>query len=159
MSDETKYKNWLILSKNDSSNHLKLNNKRKNTKHIKVSQNLKLKKEMTELTMSPISGTYIIKKWKKKQSKSNAQKFTQDEVELNSIAASFVKITAETRAKLEAIPNHIGPYECKLCATVFKDAFELAMHNCPRVVNIEYKFDFSLIAIFDSFNIYFANFI
>lgn len=47
--------------------------------------------------------------------------------------------TAQARAKLQKIVNNIGPYECKLCKHVYEDAFELAMHNCPRVVHLEYK--------------------
>jgi hypothetical protein len=90
----------------------------------------------TELTKSPISGTYIIKDWTKANSMSF---FSRNEVELNSIAASFVEITPQSRAKLAKIPNKIGPYECRLCKVVYEDAFELAMHNCPRVVHIEYK--------------------
>ena len=122
MSNEKKFTNWLLLNKN-------------NLKHVN-----KIKSEKFELTKSPIAGTYIIKEWKKNRVKSAARQFTRDEVELNNIAASFVEITPETRAKLESIPNNIGPYECKLCKTTFRDAFELAMHNCPRVVNIEYKY-------------------
>ena len=123
--------------------------------------------EETELTKSPISGTYIIKDWHKtsnlanmhppgqsrKHTSSTSQNrgvkvgFSKNEVELNSIAASFVEITPQSRAKLQKIPNKIGPYECKLCKFVYKDAFELAMHNCPRVVNIEYKYAHFLTAL------------
>jgi len=60
-------------------------------------------------------------------------------MELEKLAGNFVKITPETRAKLQSIPNLIGPYECKLCQVIYADAFELAKHNCPRVVHIEYK--------------------
>lgn len=65
--------------------------------------------------------------------------FTKQEVELNNNASTFVKITPQTRAKLERIPNKIGPYECKLCKVVYSSAFTLAMHNCPRIFHLEYK--------------------
>lgn len=65
--------------------------------------------------------------------------FSKQEVELNNQAASFVKITPQTRAKLERIPNKIGPYECKLCNVIYSSAFELAMHNCPKIYHLEYK--------------------
>lgn len=92
-----------------------------------------VKRNAKELTKSPISGTYIIKDWHKKTA------FSQADVELEKLAASFAEITPETRAKIRSIPNLIGPYECKLCRAVYADAFELAMHNCPRVVHIGYK--------------------
>lgn len=101
--------------------------------------------EDPELTQSPVSGTYIIKEWDniKRKNGGGGEKvttsFSKSEVALNSIAASFVEITPQARARLEKIPNRIGPFACKLCKVVYKDAFELAMHNCPRVVNIEYK--------------------
>jgi hypothetical protein len=86
-----------------------------------------------ELTKSPVSGTYIIKKWSKKMA------FSKNEIELNKVAAKFVDKTPQARAKLSKIVNRIGPFECKLCKVIYEDAFELAMHNCPRVVHIEYK--------------------
>lgn len=104
--------------------------------------------EEKELTRSPISGTYIIKEWNGNKTASAQHKdrvgkviggFSKNEVALNSIAASFVDITPQARARLEKIPNRIGPYECKLCKVIYKDAFELAMHNCPRVIHMEYK--------------------
>ena len=106
--------------------------------------------EENELIKSPISGTYIIKDWNidkklqkdknlKQKSSNELCKFTKSEIALNSIAASFVEITPQSRARLAKIPNKIGPFECKLCKIVYNDAFELAMHNCPRVVHIEYR--------------------
>lgn len=156
MSSNKKIFNWLLLNE-DSKNSTKncdskskisiIKNNKKNSNKI-----LKLKEvEENELTKSPVSGTYIIKDWslktkgKDKNSKLTDQggilktKFTKNEIDLNSIAASFVEITPQSRAKLAKIPNRIGPYECKLCKVVYNDAFELAMHNCPRVVHIEYK--------------------
>ncbi len=49
------------------------------------------------------------------------------------------KVTAASRAKLSTIPNRLGPYECKLCFIVFKDAFALALHSCAKVEKIEHK--------------------
>ena len=65
--------------------------------------------------------------------------FSKQEVDLNTNAASFVKITPQARAKLDKIPNKIGPYECKLCKVVYASAFDLAMHNCPCIFHSEYK--------------------
>lgn len=142
-----------------AKNQLKLESKISRI-YSKVGQKLpesskkrKLLIEENELTKSPISGTYIIKDWnvtnnyskslnisdRKKTNRGIKEGFSKNEVELNSIAASFVEITPQSRAKLQKIPNKIGPYECKLCKIVYRDAFELAMHNCPRVVHIEYK--------------------
>lgn len=85
-----------------------------------------------ELTKSPVTGSYIIRDWKKSA-------HTKPVVDWNKIAADFVEITPQSRAKLAKISNKIGPYECKLCKFEFSDAFELALHNCPRIVDIEYK--------------------
>ena len=106
--------------------------------------------EESELTVSPVSGTFIIKEWNNKvknnkiitQSFLNAKernKFTNDEIMLNSVASNYVQITDEAKYKLSKIVNCIGPYECKLCKIIYNDAFELAMHNCPRVVHYEYR--------------------
>ena len=105
--------------------------------------------EESELTKSPVSGTFIIKEWNNKlknkfirensKKENNLNKFTNDEIMLNSVASNYVQITDEAKVKLSKIVNCIGPYECKLCKIVYSDAFELAMHNCPRVVHFEYK--------------------
>ncbi len=50
------------------------------------------------------------------------------------------KVTPASRAKLNTIPNKLGPYECKLCFIVFKDAFSLALHSCAKVEKIEHKY-------------------
>lgn len=85
-----------------------------------------------EITTSPVTGSYIIKEWKKSD-------HIKPIVDWNKIANDFVEITPESKAKLASIPNKIGPYECKLCKFEFSDAFELALHNCPRIVDIEFK--------------------
>jgi len=51
------------------------------------------------------------------------------------------KVTTASRAKLSAIPNRLGPYECKLCFIVFKDAFGLALHSCVKVEKVEHKYN------------------
>jgi hypothetical protein len=146
----SKISNWLLYSSAASPDSIKrtktykkssLNNKKCKKSFIKKYD------EDKELTKSPIAGTYIIKEWnvndtlkKKSYEKETIRtQFTKNDVVLNSLAASFVEITPQARAKLEKIPNKIGPYECKLCKIVYQDAFELAMHNCPRVVHLEYK--------------------
>ena len=110
-------------------------------------------KNNTELTKAPISGIYILKNWKQKEqhltskkkqinnnnNNSNNNKFTKDEVALNAVAASFVSVNEQTRAEMALIVNNIGPYECKLCKVIYIDAFELAMHNCPRILHLDYK--------------------
>ena len=93
------------------------------------------RKEKREMCESPVSGTYIVKNREEKKGQDNRPKIC-------SIAASFIKITPQMKAKLAKIPNKIGPYECKLCKVVFKDAIELALHDCPCFVHIDYKFPF-----------------
>lgn len=153
MSEVKKISNWLLVDQEakpttSSNSHDELNKRLEKERRFGVvvakKRRLKLSSggpgsgdvEENELIRSPISGTYIIKDWKNNGTKTG---FSKNEVTLNSIAASFVEITPQARAKLEKIPNRIGPFECKLCKVVYKDAFELAMHNCPRVVHIEYK--------------------
>lgn len=146
-TNSKKVTNWLLFDKkNDQdSSVLKSHKKRRkfSRKHLNEAYTSTSPQENleddTELTNSPISGTYIIKDWTAKANKSTKAFFSKNEVELNSIAASFVEITPQSRAKLSKIPNRIGPYECRLCKVIYEDAFELAMHNCPRVVHIEYK--------------------
>ncbi len=100
----------------------------------------KLKKKFSdrnasELIRSPISGTYILPYLRS----SKKTTFSTSEVGLNSLAATFVNDTPQVREQLSRIPNLIGAFECKLCRVVFKDAIELAIHNCPRVVHLEYR--------------------
>lgn len=137
----------LLLHRNKTSDFNIVTQKKKgmikNDKKNPIKSRLNSEVEETELIKSPVSGTYIIKEWNSSSTKkdgSRSKAFSKSEVDLNSIAASFVEITPQSRAKLERIPNKIGPYECKLCKVVYKDAFELAMHNCPRVVHIDYRY-------------------
>ena len=156
--NNSKISNWLLFSTLDNSiikqmktykkSSTTISKKKKKSNYLNLLKKYDIKEDK-ELTKSPIAGTYIIKDWnlndslKKKNSnqKESGQReqFTKNDVVLNSLAASFVEITPQARAKLDKIPNKIGPYECKLCKIVFQDAFELAMHNCPRVVHLEYK--------------------
>jgi hypothetical protein len=136
-------------TKNSSKIH---KNPKKNV--LKKTKNFTKIIEESELTVSPVSGTFIIKEWNNKlknkfireQEEKNVSckkkkndEFTNDEIMLNSVASNYVQITDEAKNKISKIVNCIGPYECKLCKIVYNDAFELAMHNCPRVVHFEYK--------------------
>ena len=155
-----KVTNWLIFNSEHSNptsvTDFGRENSRVRLKKLKKPQcqqksskeRVKLEEDI-ELTKSPISGTYIIKDWTKgakSTAKTNSSSFfTRSEIELNSMAASFVEKTPQARAKLSRIANKIGPYECKLCKVVYEDAFELAMHNCPRVVHLEYKYILTIV--------------
>ena len=140
-----KVTNWLLLNETSVKTHVGNDARVKPRNRPPIRENKHSRRDTakeTELTKSPVSGTYIIKEWSEKSlSKKNpsVSGFSKSEIELNSIAASFVEITPQARAKLQRIHNKIGPYECKLCKVVYGDAFELAMHNCPRVVHIEYR--------------------
>ena len=46
--------------------------------------------------------------------------------------------TAEAEAQLSSIENRIGDFLCRLCRSVFDDAFALALHSCPRMQHVEY---------------------
>jgi hypothetical protein len=136
----------------EKKNNLKKIEKNKLKKLTIKKKNLSKIIEESELTVSPISGTFIIKEWNNNvknnkvinqhcsnSKERNVNKFTNDEIMLNSVASNYVQITDEAKYKLSKIVNCIGPYECKLCKIVYSDAFELAMHNCPRVVHYEYR--------------------
>ncbi|CAF0821347.1 unnamed protein product [Brachionus calyciflorus] len=116
MSKKDKIFNWL-LKDNDLNGQ-------------KIEHKTKIKDD--ELIQSPVTGSYILKSWKKNN-------HVKPQIDWNKLAVNFVQITPQSKAKLAKIPNNIGPYECKLCKFVYNDAFELAMHNCPRVVHINYK--------------------
>ena len=141
-------------NKEKKSVNAKRAGKRKLKKVIK-NKNLKNIVEDCELTISPVSGTFIIKDWNSRlknkfineqhnnvsKPEKSVNKFTNDEVMLNSVASNYVQITDEAKLKLSKIVNCIGPYECKLCKIIYSDPFELAMHNCPRVVHYEYRYE------------------
>ena len=52
---------------------------------------------------------------------------------------NIVEATPEARAELEKIDNQIGDYICRLCQERHEDAFQLASHNCSRIVRVEYR--------------------
>jgi hypothetical protein len=149
--------NWLLIEEDEKKQQkqaaaaaTKLSQKSAKNKRKKSNRNKskKLKKparhndDNNELIRSPISGTYIIKDWSEKAlNKSDEEMMNRhhDDLISNKIAASYVDTSEEARAKLAKISNRIGPYECKLCLVVYRDAFQLAMHDCPRVVSIDYQ--------------------
>ena len=112
--------NWLLSEhKNETAKKCE---RKPNSKRAK-------RKESEDLIKSPVSGINILKEWKSDKSG----------MSLNKMAANYVDVSPQAKAKLAKIKNIIGPYECKLCNVVYDDAFQLAMHDCPRVVSIEYK--------------------
>ena len=46
--------------------------------------------------------------------------------------------TPEAEAQLANIENRIGDFVCRLCRSPFVDAFDLALHSCPRMQHVEY---------------------
>ncbi|XP_050526703.1 uncharacterized protein LOC126897257 [Daktulosphaira vitifoliae] len=52
---------------------------------------------------------------------------------------NVVAVTNEARSLLAEIPNVIGEYRCKLCGTVYDDAFALAAHRCKCIVHVRYR--------------------
>lgn len=163
-------KSWLLKNKYKSfisTNHVKSYSGKIQRKKSKDFHKIKSKKTNSkkcfqqdyDLTVSPVSGTFIIKEWNHtlkdkyvqkirqkqcqgeivKTNEIDSDNFSNDEIMLNTVASNYVQITDEAKSKLSKIVNCIGPYECKLCSITYKDAFELAMHNCPRVVHFDYR--------------------
>ena len=54
---------------------------------------------------------------------------------------NYVEITPEAIEELRKIKNIIGDYICQLCKVKYENAFALAMHKCPRVVHIEFRYE------------------
>jgi uncharacterized protein YaaR (DUF327 family) len=54
---------------------------------------------------------------------------------------NYVEITPEAIEELKKIKNIIGDYICQLCKVKYDNAFTLAMHKCPRVVHIEFRYE------------------
>ncbi|XP_050438484.1 uncharacterized protein LOC126844379 [Adelges cooleyi] len=52
---------------------------------------------------------------------------------------NVVAATPEARQQLAEIPNVIGEYRCRLCTTVYPDAFALAAHRCKCIVHVRYR--------------------
>ncbi|CAF0826794.1 unnamed protein product [Didymodactylos carnosus] len=52
---------------------------------------------------------------------------------------NYVEVTPEAIEELKKIKNIIGDYICQLCKVKYENAFQLAMHKCPRVVHVEFR--------------------
>ena len=94
----------------------------------------KKKKTASSLNIneSPIAGTRITdweeyEKWKE----------VRGDIEPT---MNYVEITPEAIEELRKIKNIIGDYICQLCKVKYENAFALAMHKCPRVVHIEFRY-------------------
>jgi len=112
-----------------------------NDKHSSILMNITKKKKTTTTTTSaassninesPIAGTRITEweeyeKWKE----------IRGDIEPT---MNYVEITPEAIEELRKIKNIIGDYICQLCKVKYENAFELAMHKCPRVVHIEFRY-------------------
>lgn len=110
------------------------------TEHDNRSLNLtnpmkKKKKKLTSslnMNESPIAGTRITEweeyeKWKE----------VRGDIEPT---MNYVEVTPEAIEELSKIKNIIGDYICQLCKVKYENAFALAMHKCPRVVHIEFRY-------------------
>jgi hypothetical protein len=107
-----------------------------NDNHSSNSTNQTKKKKTTSSSLnineSPIAGTRITEweeyeKWKE----------VRGDIEPT---MNYVEITPEAIEELRKIKNIIGDYICQLCKVKYENAFALAMHKCPRVVHIEFRF-------------------
>ncbi len=108
-----------------------------NDKHSSILMNITKKKKTTTTTSSninesPIAGTRITEweeyeKWKE----------IRGDIEPT---MNYVEMTPEAIEELRKIKNIIGDYICQLCKVKYENAFELAMHKCPRVVHIEFRY-------------------
>jgi hypothetical protein len=108
-----------------------------NDKHSSILMNITKKKKTTttsssNINESPIAGTRITEweeyeKWKE----------IRGDIEPT---MNYVEITPEAIEELRKIKNIIGDYICQLCKVKYENAFELAMHKCPRVVHIEFRY-------------------
>ena len=106
---------------NNGSNIINQNKKKKITTTTSLNTN-----------ESPIAGTRITdweeyEKWKE----------VRGDIEPT---MNYVEITPEAIEELSKIKNIIGDYICQLCKVKYENAFALAMHKCPRVVHIEFRY-------------------
>lgn len=93
----------------------------------------KISSSSSNINESPMSGTRITEweeyeKWKE----------VRGDIEPT---MNYVEITPEAIEELRKIKNIIGDYICQLCKVKYENAFALAMHKCPRVVHIEFRYD------------------
>jgi hypothetical protein len=121
---ETGSKKRSATIKNDNHNP-NLINPYKKKKTISSSSSLNINE-------SPIAGTRITdweeyEKWKE----------VRGDIEPT---MNYVEITPEAIEELRKIKNIIGDYICQLCKIKYENAFALAMHKCPRVVHIEFRY-------------------
>ncbi|XP_055335503.1 uncharacterized protein LOC129586345 [Paramacrobiotus metropolitanus] len=90
-----------------------------------------------EVTTSPVSGTLI------KMADSEVSNMPKDVIIVRrgdlDKTTNVVEVTEEAKRELAKIENYIGEYTCKLCKLQYDDAFQLAGHNCSRIVHIEYQ--------------------
>jgi len=118
---ETSSKKRSATNNNDnhSSNLMHQAKKKKTTSSLNINE-------------SPIAGTRITdweeyEKWKE----------VRGDIEPT---MNYVEITPEAIEELRKIKNIIGDYICQLCKVKYENAFALAMHKCPRVVHIEFRY-------------------
>lgn len=82
---------------------------------------------------------------KMSKSKSNPCRFlsTKEKTKSKSLYGNkfltTFKITSDCHNNLSRIPNKIGPFECKLCGTLYSGAVQLANHRCPQILRIEHR--------------------
>ncbi|KAL3313910.1 hypothetical protein Ciccas_007480 [Cichlidogyrus casuarinus] len=88
------------------------------------------------LPQSQQPGTSQMKAGKKRQLSSGQNRSTKY---AHNSANGFYEVTSEARQYLAKIKNRLGPYVCKLCDRLHTDAFELAQHQCPKILQTEYK--------------------
>jgi hypothetical protein len=123
METSSKKRSATINNDHDNRNVLHLSKKKKTTLATSSSSNI---------TDSPIAGTRITdweeyEKWKE----------VRGDIEPT---MNYVEITPEAIEELRKIKNIIGDYVCQLCKVKYENAFALAMHKCPRVVHIEFRY-------------------
>jgi hypothetical protein len=108
-----------------------------NDNHGSTSMNISKKKKTPTTSLhandSPVAGTRITdweeyEKWKE----------VRGDIEPT---MNYVEITPEAIEELRKIKNIIGDYICQLCKVKYENAFALAMHKCPRVVHIEFRYE------------------
>lgn len=108
------------------------NNDNHNSNLINTNKKKKTTSSSLNINDSPIAGTRITdweeyEKWKE----------VRGDIEPT---MNYVEITPEAVEEIRKIKNIIGDYICQLCKVKYENAFALAMHKCPRVVHIEFRY-------------------